>query len=141
MKQRKKITFNIIDHFSKFGISYLINNKESKTILKFLEITLECYGIPDEIGSDKGIEFKNHLIESFWKDNEIKFINGNPYNPHSQGMVERYHQTIKDMLYCNYIENKDKIHLKDMLGIVVKKYNNIKHSATKYKPNEIFFSH
>lgn len=28
-----------------------------------------------------------------------------------------------------------------MLDIVVKKYNNIKHSATKYKPNEIFFSH
>ena len=45
------------------------------------------------------------------------------------------------MLYYYYIENKDNIHLKDMLDIVIKKYNNIKHSATKYKPNEIFFSH
>ena len=28
-----------------------------------------------------------------------------------------------------------------MLDIVVKNYNNIMHSATKYKPNEIIFSY
>lgn len=28
--KEKNYHFNIIDHFSKFGISYLINNKESK---------------------------------------------------------------------------------------------------------------
>ena len=63
--KKKNYLFNIIDHFTKFGISFLINNKESKNILKFLQITLECYGIPDEIKSNNITEFKNHLIESF----------------------------------------------------------------------------
>ena len=44
------------------------------------------------------------------------------------------------MLYCFYIENKGNYELKEMLDIVVKKYNNIIHKATKYKPNEVFFS-
>ena len=59
--------FNIIDHFSKFGMSYLIENKEAKTILKFLKNALECNGFPPEICSDNGKEFKNKLIEDYLK--------------------------------------------------------------------------
>ena len=58
-KEEKFDLFNIIDHFSKFGMSFLLENKEAKTILHYLEFALECYGMPEEIGSDNGREFKN----------------------------------------------------------------------------------
>ena len=32
LNEKKKSLLNIIGHFSKLGISFLINNKESKTI-------------------------------------------------------------------------------------------------------------
>ena len=86
-----KYLFNIIDHFSKFGISYLIRDKKALTVLKKLKLALNCYGYPEEIGSDNGSEFKNSIIENFLKEQNIKFIHGNPYNPHSQGVVERFH--------------------------------------------------
>ena len=101
-------------------MSYLIKNKEAKTILHFLTFALECYGYPEEIGTDNGKEFKNKTIENFLKDKNIKFIHGKPYNPHSQGVVERYHQTIKDMLFCKYAEDPKKFEIKDLLEIVVK---------------------
>ena len=40
-------------------MSFLLENKEAKTILHYLEFALECYGMPEEIGSDNGREFKN----------------------------------------------------------------------------------
>ena len=51
--------FNIIDHFSKFGMSYLIKNKKSSTVYKNLKFALDCNGFPSEIGSDNGKEFRN----------------------------------------------------------------------------------
>ena len=64
-----------------------------------LKIIINCYGAPSEIGSDNGKEFKNSYIEKYLKENIIKFLHSNRYYLHSQGVVERFHQTIKDMLY------------------------------------------
>jgi hypothetical protein len=132
--------FNIVDHFSKFGMSYLIENKESKTVFKYLKIALECNGYPSELGSDNGKEFCNNLIENYLKEKNVKFIHGMPYNPHSQGVVERFHKTIKDTLCCIYNDDPENFDIKEQLEIVIKKYNNHIHSSTKYSPNSIFYS-
>ena len=38
------------------------------------------------------------------------------------------------------MEKNKNFDIKDCLDISLKKYNNHRHSATKYKPNEIFYS-
>ena len=63
----------IIDHFSKYRMAYIIENKEAKTILKYLKIALEYNGFPEEIGSINGKEFKNKLIEDLLNENDIKY--------------------------------------------------------------------
>ena len=49
-----KYLFNLVDHFSKFRITYLIKDKKANTILSKLKLTFNCYGCPSEIGSDNG---------------------------------------------------------------------------------------
>ena len=50
---------------------------------------------------------KNYeLIENYMNENDIKFICGAPYNPHSQGIVGRFHPTIMDLLYSIYVGKK-----------------------------------
>ena len=111
---------NIIDHFSKFGMSFLLDNKEAKNILNKLKIAFEGNRYPEEIGSDNGREFKNKIIEDFLEEKHIKIIHGIPYNPHSQGVEERFHQTIKDMLYCKYSEEESEFNLKESLNWYLK---------------------
>ena len=111
-----------------------------KNLKQYLNISFEINGYPEELGSDNGKEFKNSIIENYLRDNNIKFIHGNPYNPHSQGVVERFHQTIKDLLYCYYFDKDNKFNLQDSLNFVLKKYNNHKHSSTLMTPNEVFYS-
>ena len=65
--------FDLIDHFSKFGMSYIIKNKSANTIFNYLKIALKCNGYPTEICSDNGLEFKNLTIENYLNDNNIKF--------------------------------------------------------------------
>ena len=66
-KSKYVYLFNIIDHFSKFGMSYLLENKEANNIFKNLKNTLECNGFPEELGADNWKEFKNKLIEDYLK--------------------------------------------------------------------------
>ena len=95
---------------------------------------------PKEIGSDNGKELHNKLIENYLNEKNIIFLHGMPYNPHFQGVVERFHKTVKDSLYCIYLDNPEEFDLKEYLDIIIKKYNNQFHSATKHPPNQFFYS-
>ena len=46
-------------------MSHIINDKKAETILEKLKISFECYGFPEEVGSDNGREFRNSTIETF----------------------------------------------------------------------------
>ena len=131
---------DIIDHFSKYGISIPLENKEANTIFENLKTALECNGFPEELGSDNGKEFKNKILESYLNEKNVTFVHGLPYNPHSQGVVERFHKTVKDSLYSLYCDNIESFDIIKALDIVIKKYNNHVHSTTKFTPNQIFFS-
>ena len=48
----------------------------------------------------------NKKVKKLLNENNIKFIHGKPYNPHSQGVVERVHRTIRTALICKYLEDK-----------------------------------
>ena len=61
-----------------YFLYFLLENKEAKIILHYLEFALECYGIPEEIGSDNSREFKNKIIENYLAKKEIKIIHSMP---------------------------------------------------------------
>ena len=44
-------------------MSYLLQNKEAKTIYKYLKNALESNGFPEEIGSDNSSEFEDYLFK------------------------------------------------------------------------------
>ena len=79
-------------------MTYLIKNKEAQTILKNLKNAFECNVFPEELVSDNGKEFLNEIIEKYSNEKNIKYIHCIPYNLYSQGVVERFHKTIKDAL-------------------------------------------
>ena len=129
--------FTIIDHFSKFLNSYLIIKKDQKTFSKHLEQFFNFYGRPMEFGSDNGREFVNLSVKNLLEKNNIRLINGAPYQPHSQGVVERVHRTIRYSLVAKFIEDTNNFNLETILPLCVHHYNNTIRSITKFTPNEI----
>ena len=87
--------FTIIDHFSKKADSYLLIKKTGINIVNSLKNFTELYGLPNEFSSDNGREFVNKEVNNFCILDNINIIRGRPYNPKSQGIVERIHSTIR----------------------------------------------
>ena len=87
-----------------------------------------------------GREFINEKVSNYLNDNNIKMVNGKPYKPRSQGVVERVHRTIRNGLIAKFIENIKNFNLESSLKLVVNNYNRTVHSVTKFQPNEVFYS-
>ena len=67
----------------------------------------------------------------------IKYIHGIPYNPHSQGTIERFHYTIKKYLTKEYINNGyQKLDFDSVRVRVINFYNNKKHRLIGMSPLE-----
>ena len=74
---------DIIDHFSKYNESYLLNTKESLEIFPYFKNFIKRHGIPKYIITYNGKEFKNNLFKNFCDNNNIRFLHGLPYRPDS----------------------------------------------------------
>ena len=131
---------NIIEHFSKFCVGYLCQDKKSETILNLVKDCFNKIGIPEEFGNDNGTEFKNKYMVEFLKSKNIKFVHGKAYNPRSQGYVGRLHRTLKTGLICLKLDKNNNFNLERDFNYVVYNYNNIIHNTTGYKPIEIFYT-
>ena len=72
-------------------------------------------------------------------------MKGLPYNPHSQGSVERLYQNLKKSLFPDYNEylsdnnNKSNFEIKNSILNICKNYKSMKLSTTHY-PRIKFFS-
>ena len=56
-------------------------------------------------------------------------INGSPYSPHSQGLVERIHKEVRKGLLLILLDNMNDFNLKKSLKIVMKNDNNNVHTV------------
>ena len=141
---KKKIyLLSILDHFSKYAKNYIINKKDDKTVIKKIVDFIDNNGLPEKILTDNGGEFRNKLFKKYCKNNDIVLLHGRPRHPQTQGAVERYNRTIKDLLKNIYIEknnNGESFNLQKELDNAINIYNNTKHSTIGFSPNEIFNS-
>jgi transposase InsO family protein len=83
---------HVIDHFSGFNIIWPMEHKSGEEVAQGLIIfVFSCYGLPNILHSDSGLEFKNKLVTSLvdrWSGS-CKIVHGRPRCPWVQGKVEQ----------------------------------------------------
>jgi Integrase zinc binding domain/Integrase core domain len=69
-----------------------------KALIKFFTV----FGLPREVQSDQGTNFTARLFKQVMKQLGVKQCMSSAYHPESQGALERFHQTLKNMIrtYC-----------------------------------------
>ncbi len=60
------------------------------------------FGFPQVIQTDQGTNFMSRLFKQVLSQLNIKHVTSSAYHPESQGVLERFHQTLKAMFskYC-----------------------------------------
>lgn len=127
----------VIDHFSKYSWVFPIKTKGEKNICDCLESIFKVYPC-NILHSDNGTEFKNKSLSNLCSKYQIKQIFGTPYHPQSQGCIERFNQTLKNLIK-RYLFAAQTKNYTGALPSLIQNYNNSIHSTIKDTPFNVFF--
>ena len=87
---------------TRFPEAIPLRNIKTKTIVKALLKFFTFVGLPKSVQSDQGSNFMSGIFQQVMHELGIKQYRSSAYHPESQGALERFHQTLKNMIrsYC-----------------------------------------
>lgn len=126
------------DYFTKWKEAFPIRDHTALTVADKLVTNFIChYECPDQIHTDQGREFESHLFTQVCTLLGIEKTKTTPYHPQSDGLVERFNRTLRQMLSIFVSENFDD--WDDLLPCLLMAYRATEHKSTKCTPNLMMF--
>jgi hypothetical protein len=93
-----------------FEVKYVKDKSAKESMNNFDDVWLSRHPRPEHIGFDNGGEYKN-VFEELVNNYGIRKNNSNPFNPQSNGIIERVHLTLNDVITAEIdgreMDNKD----------------------------------
>ena len=128
----------ITDHFSRYAQAIPTRNQTAKTTARALfDNFIVHYGFPARIHSDQGQNFESKLIQELCRIARVEKSRTTPYHPMGNGQVERFNQTLLQML--GTLEDYQKSDWKAHVPTLVHAYNATFHDSTGYSPHYLMF--
>ena len=97
------------------------------------------FGIPKEILTDQGTNFTSQLLRELYGLIGVKAIKTTPYHPQTDGLVERFNQTLKNMLRRVLVDNGGVGEWDNLLPYVLFAYREVPQATTGFSPFELIF--
>ena len=89
----------ILDRTTRFPMAIPISDITSETVWKtFLSHWIAVFGFPATIISDRGTQFTSSTWQTLCKESGIEHQFTTSFHPQSNGLVERFHRTLKQAL-------------------------------------------
>ena len=87
---------------TRFPEAIPLRNIRKKPIVKALIKFFAFVGLPKSVQSDQGSNFMSGIFQQDMHELGIKQYRSSAYHPESQGALEGFHQTLKNMIrsYC-----------------------------------------
>ena len=128
----------ITDHFTRLAHAVPTKNQTARTTAKALyENFFIHYGFPAKLHSDKAQNFESKVIRHLCKLAGIHKTRTTPYHPMGNGQVERFNQTLLQMLGC--LDPCKKHDWKTYVSPLVHAYNATRHESTGFCPFYLMF--
>ena len=94
----------IVDHYSKRAWAEVTSTENAEEVVQFFEEIFDEGELPPvAVGADNGPAFKSKSFTYYLASKQITLKLGIPYFPEGQGVVERFHKTLKEMVFYNLI--------------------------------------
>ena len=131
-----KMLFIIVDAFSKYLEVYVLTSITSSAIITALEDCFSRFGNVKTIVSDNGTQFTSSAFKEFCSSNDIDHLTIAPFHPQSNGMAERFVDTVKRGIKKL---SPDGTNLKHHLSIFLQTFRSTPNPISGKTPFELMF--
>lgn len=123
-----------VDAYSKWPEVRVMNSTTVSKTLDVLRDWFGSHGLPHQLVTDNGPQFVAQEFDKFCKSNGIKHVRSAPYHPASNGLVERFVQTLKQSLKATLNDGRSLSH---RLSSFLLTYRTTVHATTRVAPCEL----
>ena len=126
-----------VDAHSKWPEVHTMGSTTAVKTLEVLRRMFASYGLPDQLVTDNGPQFLSEEFAAFVKNNGIKHIRTAPYHPASNGLAERFVQSLKQSLKTARTSGRT---LQHRLSNFLLTYRSSPHATTGVTPSALFLN-
>lgn len=127
-----KYALVIMDYFSKYVRIYPMPNQKTETVMDAFLDWVQELGVPERLHTDQGAQFESLMMKEMYTRLGIHKTRTTPYHPQSDGMVERFMRTLKDMV-SKYVDGQGLSWDEGVMSYAMA-YNSSLHETTGYTP-------
>ena len=124
-----------VDAHSKWPEVAIMSSTTTESTIEVLRSLFARFGLPEQLVSDNGPQFTSEQFQHFLKSNGVKHIRSAPYHPSSNGLAERFVQTLKRSLKATEKEGKS---IQHRLSQFLFEYRVTPHATTNTPPSQLF---
>ena len=127
----------VCDYATRYQEAIPMHSIDAEHVAEELVKLFARVGVPSEILTDQGSNFVSQLLAEVYHLLHIKPIRTTPYHPQTDGLVERFNQTLKAMLRRTAREEgKD---WDKLLPYLLFAYREVPQSSTGFSPFELLY--
>ncbi|KAL0149631.1 hypothetical protein M9458_055158 [Cirrhinus mrigala] len=127
----------IVDYATRYPEAVPLRKATAKNIAQELFLLASRVGIPSEILNDQGTPFMSRLMADLCRLLRVKQLRTTVYHPQTDGLVERFNQTLKQMLRRVAAEDRRDWDL--MIPYVLFGIREVPQASTGFTPFELLF--
>ena len=127
----------VVDAHSKWPEVWEMSSTSSSKTIEVLKHLFSMYGLPEQLVSDNGPQFRSDEFYQFMKNCGIKHYRSATYHPATNGAVERFVQTLKQALKTGRLAGKP---TKEVLFQFLMSYRSSDHAVTGVPPSQLFLA-
>ena len=132
---RGKTYLVIVDAHSKWPeVIDMKTNTTTASLIVELRRVFAAFGLPRQVVSDNGPQFVSAEFEKFMKENGVKHLRSAPYHPSTNGLAERFVQSLKQALK---VVERQGIPSQQCLAEFLLTYRVTPHSTTNESPSKL----
>lgn len=132
-KRKNKFILVVTDYFTRWPMAFPMKDQKAPTIATLLVEQVFCVqGFPATLLSDRGSNFLSQVVAAVLEVFHVRKLNTTSYHPQTNGLTERFNNTLCTMLTPYTNENQD--NWDELLPYVLLAYRTTPHNTTKQTP-------